>query len=152
MSEKEEKLELDQALMAAQKSMTGIAKGSRNDFGKYSYVSAEDVVKDCRVVLHEHGLVFYPLIQRIEGIGDDLVINQTYMLTHVKSGEYRHIDRTMILPMSEKGKSLCQSQGGAETYMLKNTLRELLLVPRFDAKEEIDGGDYREATNSRRRR
>lgn len=132
--------ELYKALLAAQKNAKGLKKDGTNKFANFDYVSIEEVVATARELLHECNLVFYPESQFVEG---DRII-QTYKLVHVPTGEHIPVVRTMIVPDAAK-MSPCQAQGAAESYLLKNTLRELLIIPRFDKKEDIDSHD---ATNN----
>ena len=134
---------INKALLAAQQKSVGLKKDGTNAFAKFSYVSIEEVVSTARDLLHKQGLVFYPAEQEMCAAGGeskDIWIKQRYELLHVPSGETKDITRTMIIPDNNK-MSLCQAQGSAESYLLKNTLRELLLMPRFDAKEDIDSHD-----------
>ena len=129
--------ELHKALLAAQESAKGLSKDGKNSFGKFGYTSIEEVVRTCRAMLHKQGLVFFPESQAMCVEGDLTYVSQSYVLRHVDSGEVQAITRTMVIPENSK-MSPCQAQGSAESYLLKNTLRELLLLPRFDKNEDID--------------
>lgn len=133
--------EIDKALLAAQRNSVGLRKDGTNAFAKFKYVSIEEVVSTARELLHKQDLVFYPSEQFVHVVEDgEAWIKQTYLLLHVPSGESKEIKRTMVIPDAQK-MSPCQAQGSAESYLLKNTLRELLLMPRFDEKEDIDSQD-----------
>lgn len=142
--------ELYKALLAAQESAKGLSKDGQNSFGKFGYTSIEEVVKTCRQILHGKGLVFFPQFQKMCVTNDVVYVEQEYCLMHPASGESQSISRTMVVA-EQKGQHPCQAQGSAESYLLKNTLRELLLLPRFDKNEEIDAADNRERNSSPRR-
>lgn len=142
--------ELHKALLAAQESAKGLSKDGKNNFGKFGYTSIEEVVKTCRAMLHKQGLVFFPENQEMHVTADATYVKQTYQLRHVESGETQAVTRTMVVP-ENKQMSPCQSQGSAESYLLKNTLRELLLLPRFDKNEDIDSHDNTKGQSYTRR-
>ena len=142
--------ELYKALLAAQESAKGLSKDGKNSFGKFGYTSIEEVVKTCRGLLHKQGLVFFPEEQEMKAEAETVYIVQRYLLKHVHSGEEQLVTRTMIVPENQK-MSPCQSQGSAESYLLKNTLRELLLLPRFDKTEDLDSHDNTEGQSRPRR-
>lgn len=128
--------EITKALLKAQQNATTLAKDGENKFGKFSYTSIEEVVQTARGLLHSQSLVFFPVTET----QDNFILTVQYRLLHVESGEHLDIYRTMIIPEAN-GMSPCQAQGSAESYMLKNVLRELLLIPRFDKKEDLDSQD-----------
>lgn len=138
--DKDPQVGLNEALLEAQRSSRGLKKDGNNSFGKFNYVSIEEVVSTAREILHKHDLVFFPLSQEMQHAEEDIWVSQKYQLLHVPSGETKDIVRTMVIP-DAKSMSPCQAQGSAESYLLKNTLRELLLLPRFDSKEDIDSHD-----------
>lgn len=145
--------DLDMALLAAQEDCKGLSKDGNNKFGKFNYSSIEEVVKTCRGLLHKQGLIFFPEEQTMHTEGPAVYVSQKYCLKHVKSGETQAITRTMVIPPEMGDMSLCQIQGAAESYMLKNVLREVLLLPRFDAKDDLDSYEQpsRTAGNPSRR-
>ena len=129
------------ALFAAQEEIQGVKKSSRNEYAKFDYVSAEDIIGAVKPVLNKHGLIFFPKSQ----VCENGVFRQVYSLVHVQSGEEVEISRSFVF-VDEKGKAAAQAQGSAETYMLKNVLRELVLMVRYAKSEDIDSRDWRNRT------
>ncbi|MCB0386545.1 MAG: ERF family protein, partial [Bdellovibrionales bacterium] len=84
--------EIDKALLEAQRSSTGLKKDGTNSFGKFNYVSIEEVVTTARQLLHDQSLVFYPSEQVVHVVEEgEAWIKQTYLLLHVPSGESKEI-------------------------------------------------------------
>jgi hypothetical protein len=141
----EEPKEVLKALFEAQKKAKGLKKDGTNKFAKFDYVSIEEVVSTARELLHEQGLAFFPQSQSVKHENGEAWLYQSYTLFHAPSGESLNLHRAIVVPDANK-QSPCQAQGTAESYMLKNTLRELLIIPRFDAKDDLDGHDHSHRT------
>ena len=120
------------ALMEAQASITGVTKDAKNDWGKYGYTSAEEMIGQCRKALLAHGLAF---ARTHWDIKDDMV-HSHFILVHAESGESLEFGNLMqVVPSKNPDKSIL----AALTTVLNYTLRDLLLIPRVDEKQpEID--------------
>lgn len=132
--------QIDAAIFAAQKEIDAVGKSSRNDFHKYSYVSAESMIAACRPVLHAHGL----LVQR-DAFSLDMAegrLESSFIVKHLPSGEARGY--TFPWPfIAEKGRPIDKALAGALTVSMNYFLRDLLLVPRMD-ESEMDRRDDRD--------
>jgi len=120
------------ALMEAQASITGVAKDAKNDWGKYGYTSAEEMIGQCRKALLAHGLAF---ARTHWDITNDMV-HSHFILVHAASGETLEFGNLMqVVPSKNPDKSIL----AALTTVLNYTLRDLLLIPRVEDKQpEID--------------
>jgi hypothetical protein len=142
-------------LVLAQRAAHAVAKGSRNEFHKYNYASAEDVIQAAREALSVGDLALFPTAQEIVPVlpaesDDDAVIavRVRYVLAHA-SGECREIgSETPIIP--EKGRPWDKALAAAKTFDLAYTLRSVLLLPRGD-QESVDSRDDRGWDKARRR-
>ena len=120
------------ALMDAQASVSSVAKDAKNDWGKYGYTSAEEMISQCRRALLSHGLVF---ARTNWSLHDDKVVSH-FCLVHPKSGETLEFGNDMIVVAS---KNPDKSVLAALTTVMNYALRDLLLIPRVDEKQpEID--------------
>ena len=120
------------ALMDAQSSVSSVAKDAKNDWGKYGYTSAEEMISQCRKALLSHGLVFARTHWTLQ---EDKVISH-FALVHPKSGETLEFGNDMlVVPSKNPDKSIL----AALTTVMNYALRDLLLIPRVDDKQpEID--------------
>jgi hypothetical protein len=127
-----------------------VEKASRNDYHRYKYASAEDVMASARVALSDNGLSLIPVsasfVRDNEGglraypydqAGKKLIsymANFAWMLTHA-SGECMPLG--LEWPVEpEKGRPLNKALAASSTTALSYLLRDLLLIPRVD--EEVD--------------
>lgn len=142
--------QIDAAIFAAQQAIDAVGKSSRNDFHKYSYVSAESMIAACRSVLHANGL----LVQR-DAFTLDMAegrLESSFVVKHIPSGEVRGY----VFPwpfIAEKGKPIDKALAGALTVSMNYWLRDLLLVPRMDESEmdRRDDRDYEPQPRQRRK-
>lgn len=118
--------------MDAQSSVSSVAKDAKNDWGKYGYTSAEEMISQCRKALLSHGLVF---ARTHWSLADDKVISH-FALVHPESGETLEFGNDMlVVPSKNPDKSIL----AALTTVMNYALRDLLLIPRVDEKQpEID--------------
>lgn len=140
--------ELDLALLGAQRDVVSIAKDAKNEFHNYRYVSSESMVAECRVALHNHGLVLSSFgtstISAIDHtainkeshleVVTSVIVMRSFILSHPASGQ----SRTYNFPFAavpEKGRPIDKAIAGAMTSSLNYFLRDLLLVPRGDENE-----------------
>ena len=126
------------ALNKAQGAAGAVSKGSRNNFHKYKYASAEALIEEGRSALHGAGLALVPDSQSIElGTGDGLsVLKRTYTLIHSGGGSLTMSQEWPIIP--EKGRPMDKAVASAVTASLGYFLRDLLLMPRVDPADDLD--------------
>lgn len=120
------------ALVEAQKNLGSVTKDAKNDWGKYGYTSAEEMISRCRKALLDSSLAFTRLDWQY---ADDRVTSR-FVLVHAASGQSMEFGNTMlVMPSKNPDKSIL----AALTTVLNYTLRDLLIVPRVDEKQpEID--------------
>lgn len=142
MTKQTDKVTLARALVAAQRDLKGVSKGSENKFQHYKYASADDMMSACRAALHANGLAARRSRWTIEADEQHHWCVASYELIH-ESGEMESFVMATRWPFSEeKGRTLDKALAGALTSSFGYWLRDLLLVPRDD--EEMDKRDTRE--------
>lgn len=140
-TEKSKTGRLAAALVAAQRDLKQVTKGSENAFHRYKYASAEDMMTACREALHKHGLAVRRTRWSIESDDTHHWVVASYEIVH-EAGETEAFQMATRWPFQEeKGRPLDKALAGALTSSLGYWLRDLLLVPRDD--EEMDKRDDR---------
>ena len=126
------------ALNKAQGAAGAVSKGSRNNFHKYKYASAEALIEEGRSALHGAGLALVPDSQSIElGTGDGMaVLKRTYTILHSGGGMLTMAQEWPVIP--EKGRPMDKAVASAVTASLGYFLRDLLLMPRVDPADDLD--------------
>ncbi len=120
------------ALLEAQRSLTSVHKDAKNDWGKYGYTSAEEMISQCRKALIDSGLC----LARTNWSLAESKVHSHFCLTHAESGEHLEFGNEMLVVSS---KNPDKSVLAALTTSLNYALRDLLLIPRVDEKQpEID--------------
>jgi len=130
----DERNEIYKAITKAQALHSGVAKGSRNDFAKYDYASAEDTVSSCKPVLAECDLG----VVRIESLTLEHATRSVFRVVHGASGQ--SLDIVFDLP---NGAQKVQDKATLASYTtaLSYCLRDLFLIPRVDGLE-VDSIPY----------
>lgn len=137
----ETRAKLFAALVRAQQAAQAVEKDSRNDFHRYAYASAEDMIAEGRRALSSAGLALFPLVQDVlhGGEASEDALTSEYLLIH-ESGESVSLKTiTPIIP--EKGRPADKAVATAKTYDLGYTLRGLLLLPRVEKGAQSDERD-----------
>ena len=126
------------ALNQAQGAAGAVSKGSRNDYHRYRYASAEALIEEGRSALHGAGLALVPGRQAVDlGTGDGMaVLKRTYTLIHSGGGSLTMSQEWPIIP--EKGRPMDKAVASAVTASLGYFLRDLLLMPRVDPADDLD--------------
>ena len=122
------------ALGDAQKAVTALTKGDRNDFSGYDYVSADHLIETCKVALIANGLV----LSRVEANITDIMLRNVFVLLHI--GGHSQVFEGCFPIVEKNGTPKDKAAAIALTSSLGYFLRDLLLVPRF-GKEEMDKRD-----------
>ena len=120
---------LNAALLAAQKDLNAVAKDSRNQHQRYDYVSAENMIGECRQVLHAHGLTLTAGNVELMPFGDTQY-GEAVLVSHGMRLTYGDevLELTRAWPaVPGKGRPLDKAVAGALTANLSYTLRDLLL-------------------------
>lgn len=114
-----------------------VGKGRYNDFGKYFFRNAEDILVEAKPLLAKEGLVLY-LTDDIKQIGERFYLCATAVLTD-GADEIRNTALARE-PLTKKGMDECQVTGSASSYARKYALCGIFL---------IDGtGDDSDSTNN----
>lgn len=145
----EGKAKLIAAIVGAQAQIKPVPKDKVNDFAKYRYAPAEDIMEEARAALVANGLCL--LVRELQSVLCELpypdgkrpgsVVTLYFILAHV-SGET--LDITMRVPAPvEKGRPSDKAEAAAQTFGLGYTLRNLLLIPRSTESERSHQVDAR---------
>jgi hypothetical protein len=117
-------------------------KGQWNDFGKYHYRAAEDILEAVKPMLKEQGVVIF-LSDTLELIGDRYYVKATAS-AHLVDGPTR-IEVTAYAREEDTKKGMDGSQitGAASSYARKYALNGLLLID--DNKDSDATNDHGKA-------
>lgn len=141
-------VDINGALLDAQRALTSVGKDAQNSFHRYSYTSSEGMLSACRDALHRAGLVVRRTHWTIDpSISEFGVIRSTFVVAHPASGGTIS-DETMWPIVPEKGRPFDKAVAGALTSSLNYFLRDLLQVPREE--ETMDSRDDRNYEPKRR--
>ena len=101
-------------------------KGQRNNFGKYNYRSAEDILEALKPLAVKHGLTF-TLSDEITSVGDRVYVQVT---ASVVNDEGQLVESTAYAREEESKKGMDGSQvtGASSSYARKYALNGLLLI------------------------
>ena len=115
-------------------------KGQRNNFGKYNYRSAEDILEAVKPMTSKHGLIL-TLSDEMTLIGDRIYVKATARLTN---GEQEVV--TVAFAREEenkKGMDASQVTGAASSYARKYALNGLFCID--DNKDSDATNDHGKA-------
>lgn len=132
-------LKIYAALVAAQKSITGVVHDAENKFAHYKYTSSETIIAAGRKALNEHGLALVQVPKMQERDDDERRLDVDYLLIHDASGETM-VFETDTAAVEGKGRPVDKAESGALTLSLAYFYRGLLSINRpAEAGEEIGG-------------
>lgn len=134
-------LSWESALVAAQSKMKAVAKDSTNNFHKYAYASADDVIAAARIALNGEGLAVirtWSVAMNESGMW----VTSQFSLVHDGSLGVFSAGSVPFPVIEDKGRPLDKALAGALTTSLSYFLRDLLLIP----KQDDDGMDKRDDT------
>lgn len=126
------------ALLEAQKSIDSVAKDSKNTFANYEYVSAETMVKECRTALLKNSIMVWRKSWSYSREAHETYrVESAFCVMHSESGEM--IESVVSFPgLLRKGITADKAVACALTSSLSYFLRDLLLLPKFSAAENMD--------------
>lgn len=113
------------ALLAAQKELGGVKKGSANPFFKSNYANFNAVLAAIKPIYTSHGLL---IIQ--SPVTEGNMVGVTTRICH-ESGEW--IEGTVTLPLAKQDP---QAAGSAITYAKRYALQSMALLPSVDDDAE----------------
>ena len=121
-------------------------KGQWNDFSKYHYRSAEDIVDAVKPLLHEKGLHLI-LSDEMVNLGDRFYVKAT---ATVKEGDKEIDSATGYAREQETKKGMDEAQitGAASSYARKYALNGLFAI---DDGKDADSDDNRQGTATQER-
>lgn len=132
----ESKKELWSAIRKAQLGLNSVSKDATNDWGKYGYTSAEQMISSCRRTMLENDLVF----SRTHWDLQDSKVYSHFTIFHTESGQYLEFGNQMLVV---GGKNPDKSVLAALTTAMNYALRDILLIPRVEAGQpEIDNRSH----------
>lgn len=124
---------LSEALAQARDRCKMAIKGSRNEFSKYDYASADEVIGTAKQAMSGLGLALIPQLQELVVIGDGAMalyaLNRTMLLSH-SSGEFVPLSVRGWPVVPIKGSPLDKAFAIALTSSLSYLYRDLLQMER----------------------
>lgn len=115
-------------------------KSQRNNFGKYNYRSAEDILEAVKPLANNYGLV-PKLSDEPVMIGDWHYIKATASIKDVKTGEEEVATAYAREPLAKKGMDESQITGTASSYARKYAMNGLYQI---DDTKDADSDEYTE--------
>lgn len=115
-------------------------KSQRNNFGKYNYRSAEDILEAVKPLANNYGLV-PKLSDEPVMIGDWHYIKATASIKDVKTGEVEIATAYAREPLAKKGMDESQITGTASSYARKYAMNGLYQI---DDTKDADSDEYTE--------
>jgi hypothetical protein len=130
--------ELNDALINVQSQLKA-PKGQTNQFGKYKYRSAEDILESVKPLLAENGLSMV-ISDSVQEMGGMIVITSTATISDgkdsVSSSAQAGVDP------NRKGMDIAQSFGSSGSYARKYAMNALLLID--DTKDADSQNDHKQ--------
>lgn len=130
------------ALMAVQADLKA-PKNQRNNFGKYDYRSAEDIIEAVKPLLKENGLIL-TMSDDIVLIGDRYYVRATVSVTDIVTGESVQTSALAREAAQKKGMDESQVTGTASSYARKYALNGLFAI---DDNRDADTDEYQQQTS-----
>lgn len=126
---------LSSAIALAREKCRIASKDKKNEFHKYSYASADEVINTAKEALVGSGLAIIPQLQEMTVVGAGNMafhaLNRTIFLSH-SSGEFVPLTVRGWPVVVERGKTLDKAFATALTGSMAYLLRDLLQMPRGD--------------------
>tara|TARA_R110002167_G_scaffold63758_1_gene180139 strand:+ start:291 stop:812 length:522 start_codon:yes stop_codon:yes gene_type:complete len=131
--------EIADRLQAAQKHATAVEKGSRNDFAKYDYASAEEIIGHVRPLFSEHGLGVFrigwePLRWVVTNDGEAAHKVKVWFQITAAGCQESWITSVIWPVVVTKGRPEDKAEASALTDATKYWLLGILLLPRADVE------------------
>lgn len=122
-------------------------KDKTNDFGKFSYRNAEDILKAVKPLLADEGLAV-TMTDNVEIIGSRYYMKSTVSVAETKTGESVSVTAWAREPETRKGMDEAQVTGSSTSYARKYALCGLFAID--DGTQDIDSADNRTEEQKRR--
>ncbi|HHG6388452.1 single-stranded DNA-binding protein [Streptococcus pneumoniae] len=114
-------------------------KGQYNNFGKYSYRNAEDIMEALKPLLVGNNTVCYCKDDYIEQIGERYYLVATIVFADVETDEEITVKARAREEENKKGMDGSQITGAASSYARKYALSGLFLI---DDNKDADSNEY----------
>lgn len=122
-------------------------KDKTNDFGKFSYRNAEDILRAVKPLLANEGLAV-TMTDDVEIIGSRYYMKSTVSVAEAKTGESVSVTAWAREPETKKGMDDAQVTGSSTSYARKYALCGLFAID--DGTQDIDSADNRTEEQKRR--
>lgn len=116
-------------------------KDKTNEFGKFSYRSAEDILRAVKPLLASEGLAV-TMTDNVENIGNRFYVKSTVSVTESKTGESVSVTAWARETDTRKGMDEAQVTGSSTSYARKYALCGLFAID-DSATQDIDSLDNR---------
>lgn len=134
------------ALVLAQKDARAVEKDGTNNFHKYIYATAEQIIIETKPLLARHGLGVLPTSTHVQVIDGQPYCVHEWDLVHMDGESAPLTTWWPIVP--EKGRPLDKAMASADTTSLAYLLRNLLQLPRVEPGTDMDAPE-RDERNAR---
>lgn len=104
-----------------------VNKGQRNNFGKYNYRSAEDILEAIKPFEEKYKVVFQ-ITEEIKEVSGLPFIESRAIISDLKTKETESSIGTALIDLDAKGMQMPQRTGSASSYAKKYALGNLLLI------------------------
>ncbi len=121
-------------------------KGQYNNFGKYSYRNAEDIMEALKPLLVDTNTVCYCQDDYIEHIGGRYYLVATIVFADVETDNAIVVKARAREEENKKGMDGSQITGSASSYARKYALSGLFLI---DDNKDADSNEYQQQNNQK---
>lgn len=119
-------------------------KNQRNNFGKYNYRSAEDILEAVKPLLSANGLTM-TITDEIMEVGGITFVNSTVVVTDGESSV--HSSAQAGIDVNRKGMDIAQSFGSSSSYARKYAMNGMFLID--DTKDADATNTHGQTASSR---
>lgn len=116
-------------------------KGQYNNFGKYSYRNAEDIMEALKPLLVDNKTICYCKDDYIEHIGERYYLVATIVFADIETDEEITVKARAREEETKKGMDGSQITGAASSYARKYALSGLFLI---DDNKDADSNEYQQ--------
>lgn len=115
-------------------------KGQFNDFGKYKYRSAEDILEAVKPICHKHGC-YVTLSDELVCVGERYYIRATATLWNKDNDPINYVTAFAREEESKKGMDGSQVTGASSSYARKYALNGLFAIDDTKDSDATNTGD-----------
>lgn len=116
-----------------------VGKSQRNNFGKYNYRSAEDILEALKPLQKKHNVLF-KITEELKEVGGVVFVDSLATIQDLDSQESVWSTASAIVDFEAKGMQMPQRTGAASSYAKKYALGNLLLID--DTKDSDATNDH----------